>query len=77
MLSDADSLQGEGALLAALNSKRTGRMSDIVGTIQSEQDRIIRSSISGALVVQGGPGTGKPRWPCTGPPICCTPTATG
>ncbi|MDQ4046287.1 MAG: AAA family ATPase, partial [Actinomycetota bacterium] len=50
---------GEGALLAALNSKRTGRMSDIVGTIQSEQDRIIRSSISGALVVQGGPGTGK------------------
>src|SRR5919205_558454 len=59
MLSDADSLQGEGALLAALNSKRTGRMSDIVGTIQSEQDRIIRSSISGALVVQGGPGTGK------------------
>jgi len=59
MLSDDESLQGEGALLAALNSKRTGRMSDIVSTIQSEQDRIIRSSISGALVVQGGPGTGK------------------
>ena len=59
LLADNDSLQGEGALLAALNSKRTGRMSDIVGTIQSEQDRIIRSSISGALVVQGGPGTGK------------------
>lgn len=59
MLADDESLQGEGALLAALNSKRTGRMSDIVSTIQSEQDRIIRSSISGALVVQGGPGTGK------------------
>lgn len=59
MLTDNDSLQGEGALLAALNSKRTGRMSDIVSTIQSEQDRIIRSSISGAVVVQGGPGTGK------------------
>ncbi|WP_285248039.1 AAA family ATPase [Pseudarthrobacter sp. efr-133-R2A-89] len=59
MLTDAESLQGEGALLAALNSKRTGRMSDIVSTIQSEQDRIIRSSISGAVVVQGGPGTGK------------------
>ena len=59
MLADNASLQGEGALLAALDSKRTGRMSDIVGTIQSEQDRIIRSSISGALVVQGGPGTGK------------------
>lgn len=54
-----ETLQGEGALLAALNSKRTGRMSDIVGTIQAEQDRIIRSPLSGALVVQGGPGTGK------------------
>lgn len=59
MLGDGASLQGEGALLAALNSKRTGRMNDIVGTIQSEQDRIIRSPLSGALVVQGGPGTGK------------------
>lgn len=59
MLVEGEHLQGEGALLAALNSKRTGRMNDIVGTIQSEQDRIIRSPLSGALVVQGGPGTGK------------------
>ncbi len=59
MLSDGAHIQGEGALLAALNSKRTGRMNDIVGTIQAEQDRIIRSPLSGALVVQGGPGTGK------------------
>ncbi|WP_120522018.1 HelD family protein [Arthrobacter celericrescens] len=59
MLDGSESMQGEGALLAALNSKRTGRMSDIVGTIQAEQDRIIRSAMSGALVVQGGPGTGK------------------
>ncbi|WP_207345002.1 UvrD-helicase domain-containing protein [Arthrobacter sp. E3] len=59
MLSDGAHVQGEGALLAALNSKRTGRMNDIVGTIQAEQDRIIRSPLSGALVVQGGPGTGK------------------
>ncbi|WP_425863550.1 HelD family protein [Arthrobacter sp. TWP1-1] len=59
MLVEGDHLQGEGALLAALNSKRTGRMNDIVGTIQAEQDRIIRSPLSGALVVQGGPGTGK------------------
>lgn len=51
--------QGEGALLAALNSKRTGRMADIVSTIQAEQDRIIRAPMAGALVVQGGPGTGK------------------
>jgi DNA helicase IV len=59
MLSEDGSLQGEGALLAALNSRRTGRMSDIVGTIQAEQDRIIRAPLSGAVVVQGGPGTGK------------------
>ena len=52
-------LHGEGALLAALRAERTGRMTDIVATIQSEQDRIIRSEIAGVLVVQGGPGTGK------------------
>ena len=56
---DAFDLQGEGALLAALSAQRTGRMSDIVATIQAEQDRIIRSELGGILVVQGGPGTGK------------------
>ena len=57
--SDAAELQGEGALLAALTAQRTGRMADIVATIQAEQDRIIRSELKGVLVVQGGPGTGK------------------
>jgi hypothetical protein len=52
-------LGGPGALLAALDEARTGRMSDIVGTIQREQDEIIRSPLAGVLVVQGGPGTGK------------------
>ncbi|MGO1295318.1 MAG: HelD family protein, partial [Cellulosimicrobium funkei] len=52
-------LSGEGALLAAMAAGRTGRMGDIVATIQSEQDAIIRSELAGALVVQGGPGTGK------------------
>ncbi|WP_149204730.1 HelD family protein [Actinotalea subterranea] len=52
-------LSGEGALLAALAAGRTGRMGDIVATIQAEQDAIIRSELAGALVVQGGPGTGK------------------
>jgi DNA helicase IV len=56
---DTSDLQGEGALLAALSAERTGRMSDIVATIQAEQDRIIRSDLAGVLVVQGGPGTGK------------------
>jgi DNA helicase IV len=52
-------LSGEGALLAALGAHRTGKMHDIVATIQSEQDEIIRSDVEGVLVVQGGPGTGK------------------
>jgi len=52
-------VQGDGALLAALNARRTGRMGDIVATIQAEQDRIIRAQLPGVLVVQGGPGTGK------------------
>ena len=59
LLDDESLLQGEGALLAALNSKRTGRMTDIVATIQAEQDRIIRAPLQGVRVVQGGPGTGK------------------
>jgi DNA helicase IV len=54
-----EGLVGEAALLAALNASRTGRMADIVETIQAEQDRIIRSGHDGVLVVQGGPGTGK------------------
>ena len=53
------SLVGEAALLAALSEHRTGRMGNIVATIQSEQDQIIRASLKGTLVVQGGPGTGK------------------
>jgi len=52
-------LGGPGALLAALGSVRTGRMADIVATIQREQDEIIRSPVAGLLLVQGGPGTGK------------------
>lgn len=52
-------LAGEGALLAAVNAQRTGRMGDIVGTIQAEQDAVIRSALDGVLVVEGGPGTGK------------------
>jgi len=60
-LSEAErqGLTGEAALLAALTASRTGRMTDIVATIQAEQDRIIRSDLPGVLVVQGGPGTGK------------------
>ncbi|MEQ8842938.1 MAG: AAA family ATPase [Acidimicrobiales bacterium] len=51
--------RGQGALIAALEASRTGRLGDIVATIQGEQDEIIRSDMPGVMVVQGGPGTGK------------------
>ncbi|MGW3607016.1 HelD family protein [Micromonospora sp. NPDC005161] len=54
-----EELTGEASLLAALNAGRTGRMRDIVETIQAEQDGIIRADLPGVMVVQGGPGTGK------------------
>ncbi|MEV6343901.1 ATP-binding domain-containing protein [Actinoplanes sp. NPDC051851] len=54
-----EDVTGEAALLSALNANRTGRMRDIVETIQAEQDEVIRSGLPGVLVVQGGPGTGK------------------
>jgi len=50
---------GQGALFTALETARTGRLTDIVATIQGEQDEIIRAPLPGVLVVQGGPGTGK------------------
>ncbi len=52
-------LRGAGALVHALEENRTGRLGDIIGTIQVEQDEIIRSALPGVLIVQGGPGTGK------------------
>ncbi|MFG2617376.1 HelD family protein [Streptomyces sp. NPDC048507] len=63
-LADTERTGHEGAdadavLLAALDAARTGRMHDIVRTIQAEQDRVIRSPHRGVLVVEGGPGTGK------------------
>ena len=56
---DKSTLSGEAALIAAVSSARTGRMADVVATIQAEQDRVIRADLPGVLVVQGGPGTGK------------------
>ncbi|WP_255365244.1 ATP-binding domain-containing protein [Cellulosimicrobium sp. I38E] len=54
-----DGLVGEGALLAALSERRTGRMGTAVATLQVEQDAIVRAPAEQTLVVQGGPGTGK------------------
>ena len=58
-LSADDRVQGHGALINALETARSGKLGDIVATIQGEQDEIIRSPLAGVLVVQGGPGTGK------------------
>lgn len=54
-----EDVQGGGVLMAALARKRTGRMHDIVATLQAEQDAIVRSPMQGILVVEGGPGCGK------------------
>ena len=56
---EGDIIRGQGALFSALEESRTGRLTDIIGTIQEAQDKIIRSPLPGIVVVQGGPGTGK------------------
>ncbi|MGW7518664.1 HelD family protein [Streptomyces sp. NPDC054796] len=59
LLDGDEDLSGEGVLLAAVDAGRTGRMHDVVATLQAEQDAVLRSDHRGVLVVQGGPGTGK------------------
>jgi len=52
-------LDDQSAFIASLGSNRTARMRDVLGTIQADQDAIVRAGSRGALVVDGGPGTGK------------------
>ncbi|MFI7135703.1 RNA polymerase recycling motor ATPase HelR [Nonomuraea sp. NPDC050153] len=52
-------LDDQSAFIASLGGNRSGRMRDVLGTIQADQDAIIRAGSGGALVVDGGPGTGK------------------
>ncbi|MEX5633400.1 RNA polymerase recycling motor ATPase HelR [Parafrankia sp. FMc2] len=52
-------LDDQSAFIASLGSSRSPRMRDVLGTIQTDQDAIIRAGSDGALVVDGGPGTGK------------------
>jgi DNA helicase IV len=52
-------LDDQSAFIASLGGYRSGRMRDVLGTIQADQDAIIRAGSRGALVVDGGPGTGK------------------
>ncbi|MGV2920626.1 RNA polymerase recycling motor ATPase HelR [Streptomyces alfalfae] len=61
----ADGLEGHAALddqsafIAGLGANRSPRMRDVLATIQADQDAIVRAGSRGALVVDGGPGTGK------------------
>jgi DNA helicase IV len=55
----AVALDDQSAFIASLGGDRSGRMRDVLGTIQADQDAIIRAGSGGALVVDGGPGTGK------------------
>jgi DNA helicase IV len=55
----AAALDDQSAFVASLGSSRSPRMRDVLGTIQADQDAIIRAGSRGALVVDGGPGTGK------------------
>jgi hypothetical protein len=52
-------LDDQSTFVASLGASRSPRMRDVLGTIQSDQDAIIRAGSAGALVVDGGPGTGK------------------
>ena len=52
-------LDDQSAFIASLGSNRSARMRDVLGTIAADQDAIIRAGSRGALVIDGGPGTGK------------------
>ncbi len=56
---NAAALDDQSAFIASLGSSRSPRMRDVLATIQADQDAIIRAGSRGALVVDGGPGTGK------------------
>ncbi len=61
----ADPMAGPAALdedstfIASLGASRSPQMRDVLATIQADQDAAIRAGSRGALVVDGGPGTGK------------------
>lgn len=58
-LASSAALDDQSAFIASLGTNRSERMRDVLGTIQADQDAIVRAGSKGALVVDGGPGTGK------------------
>src|SRR3546814_17571141 len=57
---DDASLVGEAALLASLEGPRHGRMTDVVATVQAEQDAVLRAPMAGLPIVPAAAGTGTP-----------------
>lgn len=58
-LGNTAALDDQSAFIASLGASRSPQMRDVLATIQHDQDAIIRADSRGALVVDGGPGTGK------------------
>ncbi|MFD6243575.1 RNA polymerase recycling motor ATPase HelR [Streptomyces roseolus] len=58
-LDEHAALDDQSAFIASLGTNRSERMRDVLSTIQADQDAIVRAGSRGALVVDGGPGTGK------------------
>lgn len=52
-------LDDQSAFIASLAASRSPRMRDVLATIAADQDAIVRTGSRGAVVVEGGPGTGK------------------
>ncbi len=59
LVEHAAALDDQSAFIASLGATRSPRMRDVLGTIAADQDAIVRAGSKGALVVDGGPGTGK------------------
>ncbi|HEY3925061.1 MAG TPA: RNA polymerase recycling motor ATPase HelR [Acidothermaceae bacterium] len=55
----AAALDDQSAFIASLGSSRSPQMRDVLATIAADQDAVIRAGSHSALVVDGGPGTGK------------------
>lgn len=56
---DIDITTSDDFLQAALGSNKDSRLKDIVSTIQSEQNKVIRANMWKPLIVQGAAGGGK------------------
>ena len=59
LVEHAAALDDQSAFIAGLGATRSPRMRDVLGTIAADQDAVVRAGSKGALVVDGGPGTGK------------------